>query len=67
MKVFIYMKSGNVVKTDGVKSINPKNRGDSIVALELKYLRITKVFPSVFTILPIHTIALDQIEAITIK
>lgn len=61
MKLEIYMKSGNVIKINGVKTWKVRYEGDDIVYLELSYKR----FPlSNRRRLAVGSINLSQIEGL---
>lgn len=66
MKMTIYMKSGNTIHLKNIKDYTIGNTGNEITKIELtqkdKFLGIFK-----YKKLLIKTIAMDQIEAVTIN
>ena len=59
MKVFIYMKSGNVIDIDGVEDFKIKYCGDEITSLTISVNKDARKR------LVVQSIALSQIEAIS--
>lgn len=66
MKLNIYMKSGNVITTHGVKAWEVKERADAIVSLTIKYSWFANHVYCREQLI-ITSIALGQIEAITVS
>lgn len=56
-----YMKSGNVIRVDGVIKYRIENRENEIVSLMIEQRESAKVD------LAVKTVALDQIEGVTVE
>lgn len=56
-----YMKSGNVIRVDGVVKYRIENRENEIVSLMIEQRESAKVD------LAVKTVALDQIEGVTVE
>lgn len=65
MRVKIFMKSGNVITARGVSEVDYKYRGDEIVGLTLHYNWLRRLFPWLYNVIGMKSVALSQIEAIT--
>jgi hypothetical protein len=55
----IYMKSGNVIRLDGIKEYEIKNQGDDIVGFQIEWHKPNQR-------LLVKTLDLRQIEAVTV-
>ena len=61
MKIEIYMKSGNVIKLDGIEDIEVKGQGDVI-----KFIEIVKEEPLPKRSLMLSSLDFSQVEAVVL-